>query len=101
MNPCEKYRARKHIPWKLGVQVLKIIMVTTQVRPPGHRRSSSKAQIFVLSAGEAPLTFISSAENMSKPHPSEWCRLILLLSYGGGGGSFSFSTFFCCLKQYQ
>lgn len=32
MNPCEKYRARKHIPWKLGVQVLKIIMVTTQVR---------------------------------------------------------------------
>lgn len=32
MNPCEKYQARKHIPWKLGVQVLKIIMVTTQVR---------------------------------------------------------------------
>ncbi|XP_056893106.1 mucolipin-2 isoform X1 [Takifugu flavidus] len=31
MNPCEKYRARKHIPWKLGVQVLKIIMVTTQL----------------------------------------------------------------------
>uniref|UniRef100_H3DDN0 Mucolipin TRP cation channel 2 n=1 Tax=Tetraodon nigroviridis TaxID=99883 RepID=H3DDN0_TETNG len=31
MNPCEKYQARKHIPWKLGVQVLKIIMVTTQL----------------------------------------------------------------------
>lgn len=31
MSPCEKYRARRHIPWKMGVQILKIIMVTTQV----------------------------------------------------------------------
>uniref|UniRef100_A0A3Q3XHJ3 Uncharacterized protein n=1 Tax=Mola mola TaxID=94237 RepID=A0A3Q3XHJ3_MOLML len=31
MNPCEKYRARQHIPWKLGVQILKIIMITTQL----------------------------------------------------------------------
>ncbi|XP_043941966.1 mucolipin-2-like isoform X2 [Protopterus annectens] len=31
MNPCDKYRARQQIPWKLGLQVLKIIMVTTQL----------------------------------------------------------------------
>uniref|UniRef100_H3B935 Mucolipin TRP cation channel 2 n=1 Tax=Latimeria chalumnae TaxID=7897 RepID=H3B935_LATCH len=31
MNPCEKFRARRQIPWKLGLQVLKIVMVTTQL----------------------------------------------------------------------
>ncbi|KAJ8277806.1 hypothetical protein GJAV_G00080290 [Gymnothorax javanicus] len=31
MNPCDKYRARRQIPWKLGVQILKIVMVTTQL----------------------------------------------------------------------
>ncbi|XP_063057980.1 mucolipin-2 isoform X1 [Engraulis encrasicolus] len=31
MSPCEKYRARGQKPWKLGVQILKIIMVTTQL----------------------------------------------------------------------
>ncbi|XP_073401026.1 mucolipin-2 isoform X2 [Dendrobates tinctorius] len=31
MSPCDKYRARRQIPWKLALQVLKIIMVTTQL----------------------------------------------------------------------
>ncbi|XP_053549135.1 mucolipin-2 [Bombina bombina] len=31
MNPCDKYRARHQIPWKLLLQVLKIVMVTTQL----------------------------------------------------------------------
>ncbi|XP_029416167.1 mucolipin-2 isoform X2 [Nannospalax galili] len=31
MSPCEKYRARHQIPWKLGLQILKIVMVTTQL----------------------------------------------------------------------
>lgn len=31
MNPCEKYQARQHIPWKLGVQILKIVMITAQL----------------------------------------------------------------------
>lgn len=31
MSPCEKYRARRHFPWKMGVQILKIIMITTQL----------------------------------------------------------------------
>ncbi|XP_047443203.1 mucolipin-2 isoform X1 [Mugil cephalus] len=31
MSPCEKYRARRHIPWKMVVQILKIIMITTQL----------------------------------------------------------------------
>ncbi|XP_053326332.1 mucolipin-2 [Spea bombifrons] len=31
MNPCDKYRARRQIPWKLFLQVLKIVMVTTQL----------------------------------------------------------------------
>ncbi|XP_044288329.1 mucolipin-2 [Varanus komodoensis] len=31
MNPCEKFRARGQIPWKLGLQILKIVMVTTQL----------------------------------------------------------------------
>ncbi|MED6250634.1 hypothetical protein ATANTOWER_001749 [Ataeniobius toweri] len=30
MSPCEKYRTRRHIPWKMGVQILKIVMITTQ-----------------------------------------------------------------------
>ncbi|XP_023607570.1 mucolipin-2 isoform X4 [Myotis lucifugus] len=30
MNPCEKYRARHQIPWKLALQILKILMVTAQ-----------------------------------------------------------------------
>jgi len=32
MNPCEKYRARGRKPYKLTLQVFKIIMVTVQVR---------------------------------------------------------------------
>ncbi|XP_068808753.1 mucolipin-2 isoform X8 [Struthio camelus] len=32
MNPCEKYRARHQIPWKLALQILKILMVTTQYK---------------------------------------------------------------------
>uniref|UniRef100_A0A7N6BPQ6 Polycystin cation channel PKD1/PKD2 domain-containing protein n=1 Tax=Anabas testudineus TaxID=64144 RepID=A0A7N6BPQ6_ANATE len=31
MSPCEKYRARRHKPWKMGVQILKIVMITTQL----------------------------------------------------------------------
>ncbi|XP_053247858.1 mucolipin-2 isoform X1 [Podarcis raffonei] len=31
MNPCDKYRARRQIPWKLGLQILKIVLVTTQL----------------------------------------------------------------------
>lgn len=32
MNPCEKFWARGRKPWKLGIQLLKIAMVTIQVR---------------------------------------------------------------------
>lgn len=32
MNPCEKYRARGRKPWKLMLQILKIAMITFQVR---------------------------------------------------------------------
>uniref|UniRef100_A0A3B4DYA5 Polycystin cation channel PKD1/PKD2 domain-containing protein n=1 Tax=Pygocentrus nattereri TaxID=42514 RepID=A0A3B4DYA5_PYGNA len=31
MSPCEKYRARRQLPWKLAVQILKIVMITTQL----------------------------------------------------------------------
>lgn len=31
MNPCEKYRARGRKPWKLMLQILKIIIITAQV----------------------------------------------------------------------
>ncbi|XP_042372271.1 mucolipin-2 [Plectropomus leopardus] len=31
MSPCEKYRTRRQLPWKLVVQILKIIMITTQL----------------------------------------------------------------------
>lgn len=31
MSPCEKYRARRQLPWKLTVQILKIVMITSQV----------------------------------------------------------------------
>uniref|UniRef100_A0A671N5E3 Mucolipin-2-like n=1 Tax=Sinocyclocheilus anshuiensis TaxID=1608454 RepID=A0A671N5E3_9TELE len=31
MNPCEKYRTRRQLPWKLAVQILKIFMITLQL----------------------------------------------------------------------
>lgn len=31
MSPCEKYRARRQLPWKLAVQILKILMITLQL----------------------------------------------------------------------
>ncbi|XP_034003169.1 mucolipin-2 isoform X2 [Trematomus bernacchii] len=31
MSPCEKYRARRQKPWKLVLQILKIVMITTQL----------------------------------------------------------------------
>ncbi|TRY96939.1 hypothetical protein DNTS_014285 [Danionella cerebrum] len=31
MSPCEKYRTRRQLPWKLAVQILKIFMVTLQL----------------------------------------------------------------------
>ncbi|KAL6049265.1 hypothetical protein STEG23_007081 [Scotinomys teguina] len=46
MSPCEKYRARRQIPWKLGLQILKIVMVTTQYH---HLKNISLA---TLSYGE-------------------------------------------------
>lgn len=31
MSPCEKYKTRRQLPWKLAVQILKIFMITLQV----------------------------------------------------------------------
>lgn len=31
MTPCEKYKAKKRKPWKLALQILKIVIVTLQV----------------------------------------------------------------------
>ena len=31
MNHCEKYKARKQIPWNLTAQIFSIILITTQV----------------------------------------------------------------------
>ena len=31
MNPCEKWKAKKKFPWKLILQIIKIIFVTFQV----------------------------------------------------------------------
>uniref|UniRef100_A0A671SQ23 Mucolipin-2-like n=1 Tax=Sinocyclocheilus anshuiensis TaxID=1608454 RepID=A0A671SQ23_9TELE len=31
MSPCEKYRTRRQLPWKLAVQILKIFMITLQL----------------------------------------------------------------------
>lgn len=59
MNPCEKYQARKHIPWKLGVQVLKIILVTTQVRTQetgdGHPAHSPRSSVLSGGGTKSPL----------------------------------------------
>lgn len=40
MNPCEKFWARGRKPWKLGIQLLKIVMVTVQVSTSGSRDSA-------------------------------------------------------------
>ena len=31
MNPCQKWAAKRKIPWKLMVQFLKVVLVTIQV----------------------------------------------------------------------
>ncbi|KAF4097784.1 mucolipin-2 [Onychostoma macrolepis] len=31
MSPCEKYKTRRQLPWKLAVQILKIFMITLQL----------------------------------------------------------------------
>ena len=31
MNPCEKFQANRRLPWKLSVQLLKIVLFTVQV----------------------------------------------------------------------
>jgi hypothetical protein len=41
MNPCEKFWARGRKPWKLTIQILKIVMVTIQVRISHHNFSES------------------------------------------------------------
>lgn len=33
MTPCEKFKAKRRKPWKLVVQILKIVLVTLQVSP--------------------------------------------------------------------
>ncbi|KAF6039713.1 MCOLN2 [Bugula neritina] len=40
MTPCQKFKARKRKPWKLIVQILKIIIVTTQVFVFGMQRGN-------------------------------------------------------------
>lgn len=52
MNPCEKFWARGRKPWKLGIQLLKIAMVTIQVSNEGCRDSSQPMGIQVRSAGD-------------------------------------------------
>ena len=32
MNPCDKIHAKKHFPWKLVLQLVKIVLVTVQVK---------------------------------------------------------------------
>ena len=32
MDPCSKFKARRHIPWKMGLQFIKILIITGQVR---------------------------------------------------------------------
>lgn len=60
MSPCEKYRARRQIPWKLGLQILKIVMVTTQVThtiiPSFLPLRSNRFQCPVLDGWSARLT---------------------------------------------
>jgi len=31
MNPCQKFRAKRKIPWKLILQLVKVVLVTVQV----------------------------------------------------------------------
>ncbi|XP_025082303.1 mucolipin-3-like isoform X2 [Pomacea canaliculata] len=39
MDPCSKFRARRHWPWKLSMQVLKIVIITVQIVIFGGQRS--------------------------------------------------------------
>ncbi|XP_067678694.1 mucolipin-3-like isoform X2 [Haliotis asinina] len=40
MDPCSKFRAKRQWPWKLSLQILKIILVTVQLVIFGQQRSS-------------------------------------------------------------
>ncbi|XP_076462043.1 mucolipin-3-like [Babylonia areolata] len=39
MDPCSKFKARRHIPWKLMLQIIKIIIITVQLVQFGAQRS--------------------------------------------------------------
>lgn len=39
MNPCEKYQARRRKPWKLMLQILKIALITAQVKQSYNHRA--------------------------------------------------------------
>ncbi|KAL8610596.1 hypothetical protein ACOMHN_006315 [Nucella lapillus] len=39
MDPCSKFRARRHIPWKMMLQMLKIVFITIQLLQFGGQRS--------------------------------------------------------------
>lgn len=39
MDPCSKFRARRHIPWKMSIQILKIVIITVQIVQFGGQRS--------------------------------------------------------------
>jgi|SRR6218665_60744 len=34
MNPCQKFVAKRRLPWKLLLQLVKVVLVTVQVRLP-------------------------------------------------------------------
>nr|KAG5705297.1 hypothetical protein BaRGS_010748 [Batillaria attramentaria] len=39
MDPCNKFRARRHWPWKLSLQLIKVVIITVQLVIFGGQRS--------------------------------------------------------------
>lgn len=42
MNPCEKYHARGRKPWKLMLQIIKIAIITIQVRTVRKNKTKTR-----------------------------------------------------------
>lgn len=47
MSPCDKFRAKGRKPFKLMLQVVKILVVTVQVRLPGGPQMPPGATVFL------------------------------------------------------
>ena len=90
MSPCDKFRAKGRKPFKLMLQVVKILVVTVQVRPAGGPASAAcgccfpRGRVWELEPHPDPQqpSGSGSGRNKSENPPSSVCEQALGTSEG-------------------